>query len=302
MNQNNRCRSWDRLVSLILTGANDEKHVTWIIRVWLGGMRLRVLSLLLGILLTPTLGFAATQTVDISGFAFSPRALTNHVGDTVTWVMQDSVQHTSTSDTGVWNSGLLSKGQTFSFTFKNAGTFSYHCIPHPFMTGSITVQAAANNPPTVFITSPTNGTVITFPATVTIVADASDTDDTVARVEFFAGTNLLDAVTAAPYSLAVTNLTAGVHTLTARATDSRGAATISAPVTITVAVPAIKITGIADLGTTVTISWAGGTGPYLLQMKHSLSDTNWVDLQTTSNLAATVPKDDGQGFFRIRTQ
>jgi uncharacterized protein (TIGR03118 family) len=68
------------------------------------------------------------------------------------------------------------------------------------------------------------------------------------------------------------------------------------------AVPGIKIASISNLGTKVTISWAGGTGPYTLQMKHSLSDPNWVDVQTTPNLTTTVTNNVGQGFLRIRTQ
>jgi plastocyanin len=86
---------------------------------------------------------AQTMQITIAKFSFRPATLTIPVGTTVTWTNQDSVTHTSTSDTGVWNSGNLTHGQSFSFTFKKPGKFSYHCAVHPFMKASITVQAAA---------------------------------------------------------------------------------------------------------------------------------------------------------------
>jgi plastocyanin len=59
-------------------------------------------------------------------------------GTKVTWANKDSTEHTVTSDTGLFGSSILSPGQTFSYTFSNAGTFNYHCLIHP-MTGTIQV-------------------------------------------------------------------------------------------------------------------------------------------------------------------
>jgi len=67
---------------------------------------------------------------------FQPNTLTINVGTTVTWVNQDGFIHTVTSGTspsetsGLFDSGNLSGGQTFSFTFDKAGTYDYFCIPH----------------------------------------------------------------------------------------------------------------------------------------------------------------------------
>ena len=72
--------------------------------------------------------------------AFSPNPVTVAVGGTVTWTNNDSITHTSTSDSGVWNSGGIGAGQSFSQTFPTAGTFPYHCSLHPNMVGTITVQ------------------------------------------------------------------------------------------------------------------------------------------------------------------
>jgi manganese oxidase len=67
---------------------------------------------------------------------FVPDTLTVKVGTTVTWVNQDGYVHTVTSGTspsdrsGLFDSGNLNGGETFSFTFDKAGTYDYFCIPH----------------------------------------------------------------------------------------------------------------------------------------------------------------------------
>ena len=86
---------------------------------------------------------AQSMQVAINNFSFQPASLTVPVGTTVTWSNQDSVAHTTTSDTGVWGSGNLTTGASFSFAFNRAGTFHYHCMIHPNMMGTIVVQAAA---------------------------------------------------------------------------------------------------------------------------------------------------------------
>lgn len=78
--------------------------------------------------------------VEIKDFAFSLTTLTVAIGTTVTWTNQDSVNHTVTSLTGVFESGTLSKSGSFSFTFTQAGTFEYQCAIHTSMKGTVIVQ------------------------------------------------------------------------------------------------------------------------------------------------------------------
>jgi amicyanin len=78
--------------------------------------------------------------VTIKDFEFTPSTLTIKVGDAVTWTNNGPSTHTVTADDGSFESGNLSKGKTFSHTFNAAGTFSYHCGPHPFMTAKVIVQ------------------------------------------------------------------------------------------------------------------------------------------------------------------
>lgn len=93
---------------------------------------------------------------------------------------------------------------------------------------------AFNVPPTVSITSPLPGAAFQAPATVTITAATADATGTVTNVEFFAGAASLGSDTSSPFEITSTGMPAGSYALTATATDSFGATTTSAPITITV--------------------------------------------------------------------
>lgn len=85
-------------------------------------------------------GVPGSTLIVIRGFAFTPAETRVRVGDRVTWINCDDVQHTSTSDGGQWSSPLISPGDAFTETFETAGDFPYHCTPHPFMTGRVIVE------------------------------------------------------------------------------------------------------------------------------------------------------------------
>jgi amicyanin len=85
----------------------------------------------------------STVEIKIENFAYSPAEIKIKVGDTVVWTNMDDVPHTATSTDlsgDRFDSGLLRKGQSFSYTFKTAGTFSYKCTPHPKMRGKVIVE------------------------------------------------------------------------------------------------------------------------------------------------------------------
>jgi plastocyanin len=84
---------------------------------------------------------AVTYEVEIEDFAFTPGSMHINPGDAIEWRNRDAVQHTSTSDEGLWNSGLLAEDQTFTFIFNDEGVYPYHCSPHPFMVDTIFVEA-----------------------------------------------------------------------------------------------------------------------------------------------------------------
>ena len=92
----------------------------------------------------------------------------------------------------------------------------------------------SNQPPSVSLTSPTNGAVFTQPAKVDLAADASDPDGSITSVSFYDGSKLITQDTTAPYGYRWNVSSVGDHVLTARATDNAGATITSSPVTITV--------------------------------------------------------------------
>jgi plastocyanin len=83
----------------------------------------------------------ADYAIAIKNYAYSQPKLTIKVGETVKWTNEDSAPHTVTTTSGPakFDSGNLSKGQSFSYTFTKAGTYKYYCAVHPDMTAEITV-------------------------------------------------------------------------------------------------------------------------------------------------------------------
>jgi hypothetical protein len=133
---------------------------------------------------------------------------------------------------------------------------------------NVTVTSAGtppNAPPTVSLSSPASGATFTAPASVSIAASASDSDGTVARVDFFANGTLLGTDTAAPYTFSWSNVAAGTYNLTAVATDNAGATGASAAVSITVN-PGTPPPGLpagwndSDVGATGIQGTASGSG------------------------------------------
>ncbi len=81
----------------------------------------------------------ASLMTSIQGMAFADPAIHIRAGEQITWVNHDSIAHTVTSDQGLWASGDIDPGKSFSLMLKQPGQYRYHCSNHPFMTGTITV-------------------------------------------------------------------------------------------------------------------------------------------------------------------
>jgi plastocyanin len=84
-------------------------------------------------------GTAARAKVKIVNFAFNPGTVNISPGDVVIWKNTSGTSHTSTSDTGKWNSGTILGGASYKHKFRKAGSFPYHCSFHPQMTGTVIV-------------------------------------------------------------------------------------------------------------------------------------------------------------------
>ncbi|WP_439657021.1 glycoside hydrolase family 48 protein [Lentzea sp. HUAS TT2] len=122
-----------------------------------------------------------------------------------------------------------------------------------------------NQAPSVALTAPTSGSSYTLPASIPLAATAQDTDGTVAKVDFYAGDTLVATDTSAPFSGTWTSAPAGDHSITARATDNRGATTTSAPAAVKVlsgpAVVASPSTVSVKQGQTATFDVSLATAP-----------------------------------------
>ncbi len=96
--------------------------------------------------------------VVIQNYAFNPVTLTVQIGTTVRWTNLDNDNHTVSSNSGLFDSGVLGPNGTFQFTFTAPGTYGYECLVHPgFMPAAIVVQATAGTatPAATAIATPT---------------------------------------------------------------------------------------------------------------------------------------------------
>ncbi len=81
-----------------------------------------------------------TNEVWIKDMAYNPASITITAGTAIKWINKDGIVHTVTSDDGLFDSGSMVNGATFSHTFNTPGTFQYYCTVHPTMTGKVIVN------------------------------------------------------------------------------------------------------------------------------------------------------------------
>lgn len=77
-------------------------------------------------------------------WAYQPRTIQITTGDTVTWTNNGVAPHSVTSSNGAgFDSGDMQPGQSFQWTFGQAGEYPFYCTLHPWMTGTVTVADAS---------------------------------------------------------------------------------------------------------------------------------------------------------------
>ena len=159
-------------------------------------------------------GNRATIPDSIINFAFSPATISIALGDTVTWTNTGSATHTTTSDTGIWDSGFLSINNTFSFTFNSYGRFPFHCNVHSSMTAAVVV---APPPPTTGSNSP-----IKAGSTLNLTSSSS-----VGGVTFsWTGPNSFTASVQNPSIPSATGAATGTYTCTTTINGATSSATV----------------------------------------------------------------------------
>ncbi|MCC6194932.1 MAG: hypothetical protein IT518_10740 [Burkholderiales bacterium] len=192
--------------------------------------------------------------------------------------------------------GMILAAGTFAITAKATDSSGAVTTSTP-----VNVTITANALPTVALTSPGGGQVVVAGGIVDLVAEASDSDGGIARVEFYAGPTLLATVTAAPYRFAWSNVPTGTHTLTARAVDSRGAIAVSAPVLLTAGGLALAITSPAT-NATVGVDFVDIVGTYGAPANSGITVNGVVAaMDGRGNFAlADVPLAPGANTFQIK--
>jgi hypothetical protein len=194
--------------------------------------------------------FAAEIVVGLYLNRAFPQHLTVNAGDTVRWTAEGSQNEQYVeSYTGEFSSPILgAPGDSFSFTFNKAGTVAYRHRPLPFPErmgrteygGIIRVLPITNSAPPILINTPLDGSFFgysrvwnrTYP--ISFLATPSRQSAELARVEYFAGTNLIGVVTNAPYQFVWDNAPVGTHFVTGRAVEQSGLTTVSPPIRIVV--------------------------------------------------------------------
>lgn len=164
-------------------------------------------------------------------------------------------------------------------------------------------NGGGNQAPSVSLTSPTDGASYSAGSTITVAANASDSDGSIAQVEFYRGTTLLGIDTTAPYSATWSNATAGSYTLKAVAIDNLGLSTASASVAITVttsadtAPPSVPagLTSPSQTSSSISLAWnastdSGGSGlaGYDVYRNGSLIASPTSTSYTSSGLSAST--------------
>lgn len=89
---------------------------------------------------SPIASPGAGTPIEIRSFAFNPPTINVPLGGSLTWTNRDPIPHTATADDGTFNSNPLSNGQSYSYTFDQAGSFAYVCVFHPYMKGTVVVE------------------------------------------------------------------------------------------------------------------------------------------------------------------
>ncbi|MGH7729121.1 MAG: cupredoxin domain-containing protein [Vulcanimicrobiaceae bacterium] len=89
---------------------------------------------------SPSPAASPAATVTIKNFAYDPDPITIKAGEAIRFTNKDSVAHTVTSTTGLFDSGNLDQGASWTHVFAKPGSYPYLCTYHTYMTGTIVVK------------------------------------------------------------------------------------------------------------------------------------------------------------------
>lgn len=151
----------------------------------------------------------ASGTIHMAGRTFSPGAVTIAAGGSVTFVNDDDREHTATGDT--FDTGILNAGARSTELFASAGTFTFLCLIHPDMRGTVTVRGASGAAPAPPAATPRPTPTPTQAPTATAAPGSTDASVTIFDFDFEPAELQVGAGT----TLTWTNRGAAPHTVSA---------------------------------------------------------------------------------------
>ena len=222
----------------------------------------------------------ADAYVQVSIDGFSPAGVTIAPGEAVYWMVADDWgPYSISSDSGAWGPRYLyDPGDVEFLQFNQMGDFTYYDAFN-LNYGVVHVSVGVPNlPPTVSITSPADGVVLTAPASFSFLADATDLDNGVSDVEFYIDSVLVDDVFGSPFGITVSQLAPGSYTLQVVAYDLAGASATSS----------ISITVQTGSTPRITLSQPSVASGQLSFQASGLTAGKQVVLESTTSLAASA--------------
>jgi RHS repeat-associated protein len=151
-------------------------------------------------------------------------------------------------------------------------------------TTSTAVTIVVNVPPSVALTSPSNGTAFDAPGNIQLTASSSDSDGSVVQVNYFANDALVGSTSAAPWTFEWSNVRAGRYRIAAQAIDNVGGTITSAAVTVTV--------GAAPPDTAYYIEVDHLNTPRMIANQAGTTVWRWDNTEAFGN---SIPNDDPDG-------
>jgi len=236
---------------------------------------------------SPAIGaiYSVGATIPFSVTASDPDGAITWVGFYVDSVLQSST--TSSPYSTSLSNVTTGVHKLTAIAWDNAGAWTASAD----RTVTVSSSTVVNQPPSVSVTSPASGASYPAGAPITFSVAASDPDGTVTWVGFYVDSVLSSSTTSSPYSTSLSNLSTGVHKLTAIVWDNAGSWTTSADLTVTVGSSAVVVTQPAVVITSPTNGASyptGATIPVSATASDSDGTITWVGFYVDSVLQSYV--------------
>ena len=147
---------------------------------------------------------------------YDPDTLTIKKGSTVIWTNDDNSLHTVTEDDDEFDSGSISPGNTWSYTFNTVGTYDYYDQYDDDLDGQIIVLVSYQPTASIDSISPQ---IAELDNSVSFSGSGSDSDGTISEYKWISS---IDGDLSTSASFSTTDLTFGNHTITFRVKDNDG--------------------------------------------------------------------------------